>query len=100
MSNRWVVITSGVALLTVPDEDQYPEHLFSAGSEFGLLFAADTANVSRLGHDSWYITDVTFLQIPTKNGEIPIYKTLHMGSCYANETVGLSTEPIDSIDLP
>lgn len=100
MSNRWVVITSGVALLTVPNEDQYPEHLFSAGSEFGLLFAADTANVSRLGHDSLYITDVTFLQIPTKNGEIPIYKTLHVGSCHGNETVGLSTESNNSMGIP
>lgn len=84
------MITSGVALLTVPDGDQYPGYLFSAGSEFGLLFAADTADVSRLGHDSWYITDVTFLQIRTKHGEIPRYKVLHMGSCHADETVGLS----------
>lgn len=91
------MIISGVALLTVPDEGQYPEHLFSAGLEFGLLFAADTADVSRLGHDSWYITDVTFLQIPTKNGEIPRHKTLHIGSCHVHETVGLSAEPLNSM---
>lgn len=85
------MITSGVALLTVPNEDQYPGYLFSAGSSFGLLFAADTADLSRLGHESWYITDVTFLQIPTKDGEIPRHKTLHMGSCGASEKVGLPT---------
>jgi hypothetical protein len=85
------VITSGVALLTVPDGYDYPGYLFSAGSEYGLLFAADTADVSQLGHDSWYITDVTFLQIRTKGGQVPEHKVLHMGSCYADETVGLPT---------
>lgn len=85
------MITSGVALLTVPDDDQYPGHLFSAGSAFGLLFAADTADFSRSGHDSWYITDVSFLQIPTKHGEIPKHEVLHIGPCYYNEKVGLPT---------
>lgn len=85
------MITSGVALLTVPDEEEYPGYLFSAGSAFGLLFAADTADVSQSGHDSWYITDVTFLQIPTKDGEIPKHTILHMGPCYASEEVGLHT---------
>lgn len=92
------MITSGVALLTVPGEDEDSRYLFSAGSQFGLLFAADTANISRHGHDSWYITDVTFLQIPTKNGEIPRHKTLHTGSCYVDETVGLSAGPINSMN--
>lgn len=94
------MITSGVALLTVPGEDEDSRYLFSAGSQFGLLFAADTANVSRQGHDSWYITDVTFLQIPTKNGEIPRHTTLHVGSCYATETVGLSARPNNNMDAP
>lgn len=84
------MITSGVALITVPNEDQDLGYLFSSGSGFGLLFAADTVDVSLLGHDSRYITDVTFLQIRTKQGEIPRHEILHMGYCYANETVGLS----------
>lgn len=84
------MITSGVALLTVPDEDQDPGYLFSPGSGFGLLFAADTADVSLLGHNSQFITDVTFLQIRTKHGEIPRHEILHMGYCHANETVGPS----------
>lgn len=86
------MITSGVALITVPDEDPHLGYLFSSGSGFGLLFAADTADVSLLGHDSWYITDVTFLQIRTKQGGIPRHEILHMGYCHANETVGLSME--------
>ena len=99
-SYRWVVLTSGVVLLTVPDEDQYPGHLLSAGSEMGLLFVADTEEVSQLGHDTWYITDVSFLQIPTKHGEIPRHKTLHMGSCHANETVGLPIGSFNSMSAP
>ncbi|KAI1771914.1 hypothetical protein F4818DRAFT_428256 [Hypoxylon cercidicola] len=86
---QWVVFTKGTGLLTLPDDDTVSVYV-SAG-EFGILFAADTADVSLRGHGSRAIgvTEVICLFIPTKDGEEPAHEVLHSGPCNADEAGGL-----------
>ncbi|KAK7754565.1 hypothetical protein SLS62_003347 [Diatrype stigma] len=85
----WVVFTTGLALITLPDDDSTSAHV--AGGQFGLIFAADTADLSKKGHRTQYlgITETVALQIPTADGKVPEHSLLHMGPCGANETTGI-----------
>jgi hypothetical protein len=62
-----------------------------AGGEFGVIFAADTADVSSGGHISTYLgsTESVFFQVPTQDGMVPDHNRLHMGPCIAEEMTGL-----------
>jgi hypothetical protein len=57
------------------------------GGEYGLIIAADTANVSALGHISTYPSEhvTTAFQMPTANGAVPKHVVLHNGACKAQE---------------
>lgn len=78
-----------MALITLPDDDSTSAHV--AGGQFGLIFAADTADLSEKGHRTQYlgITETVALQIPTADGKVPEHSVLHMGPCGANETTGI-----------
>lgn len=78
----------GFGYISVPQDD-FPEVYISPG-EYGILFAADTADVSYDGHTSSYLgpTESVYLQIPTRDGKIPEHRTVHMGPCSAEEMVG------------
>ncbi|RYO88969.1 hypothetical protein DL766_006560 [Monosporascus sp. MC13-8B] len=86
---RWVVFISGLAYITLPDDDTTSAHI--SGGEFGLIFAADIAEVSRKGHRTQYpgITETIALVMPTVDGQVPAHSLLHMGPCSAEEVVGV-----------
>lgn len=86
---RWVVFTSGLAYITLPSNSS--QGAYVSGGEFGLIFAADTAEVSSLGHRTQYpgVTETIALQIPTQDGAIPSHTMLHAGPCVANEVNGV-----------
>ena len=48
-----------------------------------MALAADTKNVSKLGHTTVYPgkEETVALQIPTRNNEIPAHTVLHSGPC-------------------
>ncbi|RYP70509.1 hypothetical protein DL771_005446 [Monosporascus sp. 5C6A] len=85
-SNQWVVALSGLGYITVPGDQS--NDLYVTGGE--IIFVADTANVSRLGHRSQYpgVTESVILQIPTRYAEIPSHAVLHQGPCNASEVTG------------
>lgn len=85
---RWVVFTTGLAYITLPDDNQTSAYV--NGGQFGLIFAADTKNVSREGHRTQYpgVTETIALQIPTKDGKIPKHRVLHLGPCSISEVTG------------
>lgn len=87
--HRWVVFTSGLAYITLPDDDETSAYV--SGGEFGLIFAADTAAVSEKGHRTRYpgITETIALQIPTADGEVPKHDVLHAGPCVTSEINGI-----------
>ncbi|KAI0145329.1 hypothetical protein GGR57DRAFT_480452 [Xylariaceae sp. FL1272] len=88
-ANQWVAFISGLVHITLPDDPAASAYV--VGGSFGLIFAADTADVSMHGHITQYpgITETVGLQIPTKNNSIPDYAVLHSGPCTANEVAGI-----------
>lgn len=64
--------------------------VFISGGEFGLIFAADTPDVSCCGHTSKFLgsEEIVCLQIPTVDGNIPKHTRLHMGACGPEELTG------------
>lgn len=88
-AKQWVVFTTGLAYITLPDDPSTSAHV--SGGAFGVIFAADTADVSGRGHRTQYpgITETIALQIPTEDGAEPPHAVLHPGPCLAKEVVGL-----------
>lgn len=87
--HRWVIFLSGLAYITLPEDNTTSAYV--SGGQFGLIFAADTSEVSSSGHSTAYpgITETVALQIPTLDGEIPSHSVLHAGPCTADDTVGV-----------
>ncbi|KAH8691746.1 hypothetical protein GQ44DRAFT_780233 [Phaeosphaeriaceae sp. PMI808] len=79
-SPRLVIFMSGLAHITVPDSD---DEAWIEGGKNGLIIAADTADVSDVGHVSQYPSDktTTAIQIPFKDGKVPEHKVLYRGPC-------------------
>ena len=86
---RWVILLEGFGHITLPHDNSTSAYI--TGGQFGLIFAADTADVSRDGHISTYLgnTESVYVQIPTQDGMIPEHIRLHMGPCVAEEMSGL-----------
>ncbi|XXH00146.1 replication factor C subunit 4 [Hypoxylon texense] len=86
---QWVIYTSGLAYITLPDDPD--TNVMVSGGEFGLIFAADTADVSEKGHRTQYpgVTETTALEIPTADGKIPEHRLLHTGPCSIDEITGI-----------
>lgn len=77
-------------MITLPDNSS--STFTTNGGEFGLLFATDTADVSEKGHGGIFPgpTETIFLQIPTKNNEIPKHRVLKENEpCTVKEVEGL-----------
>ncbi|KAI3335449.1 hypothetical protein F4824DRAFT_501077 [Ustulina deusta] len=87
--NQWVAFISGLAYITLPDDNTTGAYI--SGGQFGLIFAADTKNVSVKGHRTQYpgITETVALRIPTADGEVPKHRVLHSGPCGAGEIAGI-----------
>ncbi|ROV96569.1 hypothetical protein VMCG_07822 [Cytospora schulzeri] len=88
-ANQWVIFLTGLAYITLPADNTTSAYV--SGGQFGLIFAADTSDVSGTGHSTAYpgITETVAIQIPTQDGEIPLHTILHNGPCTANDTIGL-----------
>ncbi|KAK3937558.1 hypothetical protein QBC46DRAFT_415963 [Diplogelasinospora grovesii] len=86
---RWVILLKGFGHITLPHDNSTGAYI--TGGEFGVIFAADTADVSCDGHISTYLssTESVYLQIPTQDGTVPEHNRLHMGPCVAEEMAGL-----------
>lgn len=80
---QYVAFLSGLTHLTIPNSRQ---EAWILGGKYGLILAADTATVSKEGHNSIVGNDeVTGLQIPTADGKIPRHKVLYQEPCRWNE---------------
>ncbi|KAI2639245.1 hypothetical protein GGS21DRAFT_506685 [Xylaria nigripes] len=87
--NQWVLFTSGLAFITLPHDDSTSAYV--EGGKYGLIFAADTADVSSTGHHTDYpgLVETIGIQIPTQDGKIPEHEVLHMGPCNISEVAGI-----------
>ncbi|KAK8043297.1 hypothetical protein PG993_005727 [Apiospora rasikravindrae] len=88
--NQWVVPLSGFGIVTLPDDPGAGLYA-TRGLPNGLIFAADTADVSHLGHGGVFpgYTSTIILQIPTVGNKVPEHTVLHAGQCTSNDTIGL-----------
>lgn len=86
---RWVVFLSGLAHITLPAGSTGGAYV--SGGPLGVIFAADTADVSGTGHNTSYpgLAETIALQVPTLDGEIPAHSVLRRGPCTAEDFVGL-----------
>lgn len=80
MSRRYVAFLSGLAHITLPNGT---DEAYVVGGKYGLILAADTANVSTGGHITRYPSgEATItLEMPTKGGAVPLHRVLHAGAC-------------------
>ncbi|KAH8163478.1 hypothetical protein CIB48_g4769 [Xylaria polymorpha] len=87
--NQWVVFLSGLAYITLPGDPS--TSVFITGGQFGLIYVADTSDVSKEGHRTQYpgITETIALQIPTAGGQVPKHDLVHEGPCSISEIAGL-----------
>ena len=82
--DRWVSFTAGKAVISLPNSTQTATVY---GGREGLILAADTKNVSTLGHRTTYPSNHTTvaIQIPLENNAIPLHSILHPGACVKYE---------------
>ena len=75
---------AGLAHITLPGSE---DEAWIRGGEHGLIVAADTAAVSRLGHITDYPSkrETVAVQIPTEGGLVPKHRVLHEGACRGKE---------------
>lgn len=88
--NRWVWFISGLAHITLPTDNT--TDAFVTG-KYGLIFAADTTDVSLLGHGTAYpgITETLSIAMPTADGLVPPHSRLHYGPCLSEDIAGFAT---------
>ncbi|KAI1273268.1 hypothetical protein F5Y07DRAFT_259818 [Xylaria sp. FL0933] len=86
---QWVAVLSGAVYITLPDDDTTDAYIF--GGPFGLIFAADTEDISTKGHRTQHIgqTESVVFEIPTADGKVPEHHVLHLGPCDAGEIAGI-----------
>ena len=82
--DRWVAFIAGKVVISLPKSTQTAT---VPGGRHGLILAADTANVSTLGHITKYPSkqETVGIQIPTANNEVPPHTVLHEGACVNTE---------------
>ncbi|KAL8665070.1 MAG: hypothetical protein Q9168_007779 [Polycauliona sp. 1 TL-2023] len=80
---QYVAFLSGEAVVSVPNQ---PPVTIKGGRD-GMIIAADTAAVSKQGHDTKYPSgkQTTAIQIPTADGKVPAHTVLHAGPCGKKE---------------
>lgn len=78
-----------MGLFTLPDDDS--ASLYVSAGEYGIIFAADTADISDKGHGTHLLgmTEHVAILIPTEDNEEPAHEVLHSGPCDASEAGGL-----------
>lgn len=94
------MVLNGIGVITLPDNST-ATITASAGGSAGqaLLFAKDTATVSRKGHGSHFpgVEEAVFLQIPTRRDALPDHVVLFdNGPCQAPEFAGLRSLAVGS----
>ncbi|KAI4120562.1 MAG: hypothetical protein LQ338_006925 [Usnochroma carphineum] len=77
---QYVAFIAGKAIVSTPETRQ---SAIINGGKAGLIIAADTADVSKQGHDTQYPTEqqTIAIQIPTADGKVPEHTVLHPGPC-------------------
>jgi hypothetical protein len=79
-------LLSGLLHVTVANTSQ---DVYIRGGKYGTVFVADTAEVSRTGHHSFFPEDSVMVRLPTEGGKIPEHTVLYTGPCKDDHVVGV-----------
>ncbi|KAI1391405.1 uncharacterized protein F4822DRAFT_184795 [Hypoxylon trugodes] len=92
---QWAIVIAGLLHISLPHDNTTSAYI--PAGENGIVFAADTADISYTGHVSQFpgVTETVFLQFPTSDGGVPPHRELHMGPCKVHETSGLRGLSVD-----
>lgn len=92
-AKQWVVFLSGLAHVTLANST---DEAFIVGGKNGLIFAADTPDVSPKGHSTNYPSkeETLAIQIPT-GGVVPEHTVLYKGPCTGEQLLRRSLEDLD-----
>jgi hypothetical protein len=92
-THQWVIFLSGLAHITLANST---DEAYVYGGENGLIFAADTSDVSALGHATNYPSkeETRAIQIPT-GGSIPSHTVLYSGPCCGKELLGRGLDDLE-----
>lgn len=84
---------SGLAHVTLANST---DEAFIHGGENGVIFVADTSDVSPKGHSTNYPSkeETRAIQIPT-GGTIPQHSVLYKGPCKGKQVQGRSLDDLD-----
>jgi hypothetical protein len=77
---------SGLLHVTVANTTQ---DVYIRGGKYGTVFVADTAEVSRTGHYSFFPEDSVMVRLPSDGGKIPEHTVLYSGPCKDEHVVGV-----------
>ncbi len=84
---------SGLAHISLANST---DEAFIYGGKNGLIFAADTVDVSPKGHSTNYPSkeETRAIQVPT-GGIVPQYAVLYSGPCKGKQLLGRSLDDLD-----
>jgi hypothetical protein len=77
---------SGLLHVTVANTTQ---DVYIRGGKYGTVFVADTAEVSKTGHYSFFPEDSVMVRLPTDGGKVPEHTVLYSGPCKDEHVVGV-----------
>jgi hypothetical protein len=83
---RLSFMLSGLLHVTVANSTQ---DVYIRGGKYGTVFVADTAEVSKTGHYSFFPEDSVMVRLPTDGGKIPEHTVLYSGPCKDEHVVGV-----------
>ena len=85
--HRWVVFTTGLAVVTLPNNTGTA---YVPGGENGIIIAVDTAST---GHNTSYPSnsETVALQIPFEGGAYPAHSVVMDGPCVGNQLQNITT---------
>ncbi|KAL6716060.1 cytochrome c oxidase subunit 1 [Lecanora helva] len=79
---QYAVFVAGAAKISIPGSKDVAH--IKAGKN-GLVFAADTAALSSVGHVTYFTKKTFLMQIPVADGIVPNHTVLYSGPCKGKE---------------
>ncbi|KAK4955275.1 hypothetical protein LTR10_007470 [Elasticomyces elasticus] len=84
---QWVIVLSGSIKIYLQNQTDQADTVFVSGGKSGVLLAADTADISPIGHVTETVEETTMLFMSTANGTVPEHTVLHNGGCAGEDLV-------------
>ncbi|KAK5725382.1 hypothetical protein LTR15_003568 [Elasticomyces elasticus] len=84
---QWVVVLSGSTKVYLQNQTDEADTVFTSAGKNGVLLAADTADISPLGHVTETVEETVMLFMSTANGTVPEHTVLHNKACAGEDLV-------------